>query len=466
MTFATVDGPPLRKYSVDGTELAMKLTRLRLLAITAPILIVAILEVLRALTIGETSVRNRVVLDSLVAGAFIVFGFVMVRAISAVQQRLERQNEELLALHGASLDITAELSLDAVLAKVVHRARALVGAKYGALSVIDGAGRIEAFLTSGISDEQRAKIGPPPVGHGLLAVVLEHGERLRLDDLTRDPRSEGFPEHHPPMHSLLAVPVVCKSPFVGNLYLAEKVGTASFTGTDEETLARFAVQAAIAIDNAHLHQQVSSLAIAQERLHIAHEMHDGVAQVLGYVNTKAQAAGEYIRRGKTDEATSQLRELAAAAREAYADVRESIVDLRTLPHPQRSFADVLEEYVFRWREQSGISTQLTMDAGLVLPASAELQFVRIIQESLANVRKHSKATSVKLSLVRRDGKVSLTVEDDGVGLPETPRSRSEFPRFGLATMRERAESIGATFSVTSTPGNGTTVRVDAPVTSA
>src|SRR5205085_10753222 len=123
-------------------------------------------------------------------------------------------------------------------------------------------------------------------------------------------RSEGFPPNHPPMRSLLAVPITCKGPFVGNLYLSEKEGGEVFTPGDEESLERFAVQAAIAIDNAHLHRQVDALAIAQERIRIVHEMHDGIAQVLGYVNTKVQAATEYLRREKTDEGLAQLRALA------------------------------------------------------------------------------------------------------------------------------------------------------------
>ena len=191
------------------------------------------------------------------------------------------------------------------------------------------------------------------------------------------------------MHSLLAVPVPCKGPFLGNLYLSEKADGGEFTRDDEETLERFAVQAAIAIDNAHLHGRSRDLAVAQERLRIAHEMHDGIAQVLGYVNTKVQAASEYIRRDKTEEGLEQLRELAEAAREAYSDVRESIVDLRTLPGPARSFHDVLQEYVDRWQEQTGIAHARSPSiADVALPAGNELQLVRIIQESLANVRKH------------------------------------------------------------------------------
>jgi len=446
-----------------AAEEAVTLRQLRWLAIVAPIVVVALLELARVTTIGVTSIGSRIVLDGLVAAALVIVSTYMVRAVGRMQHRLERHNQELLALHGAGLDVTAELSLDVVLNKVVDRARTLVGSRYGALSVVNADGSIQTFITAGVAPDERARIGPPPVGHGLLGVVLNEGERLRLPDIGKDPRSYGFPPNHPVMHSLLAVPISCKGPFVGNLYLSEKEGGGEFTPGDEETLERFAVQAAIAIDNAHLHRQVADLAVAQERLRIAHEMHDGIAQVLGYVNTKVQAAIEYLRQEKKEEGLVQLRELAAAAREAYGDVREAIVDLRTLPGPARAFDDVLREYIDRWKEQSGVDARLVIEGDLVVPNGIELQLVRIIQESLTNVRKHAKATMAMIEVRRHDGKLLITVSDDGAGFAQAGLSRRVFPRFGLSTMRERAESIGGTFSIESTPGGGTVVSVEVPM---
>lgn len=454
--------PGAQSARVDARR-QMNQKRLRLIAVAAPVAIALVLELARIAAVGSIDLSKRLLLDGIVVVPFAIIGVFVVRAIGNMQDQLKRQNQELLALHTAGLDVASDLSLDSVLKKVVDLARNLVGAQYGALSVVGDDGMIRAFITSGISAEKRAAIGAPPVGHGVLGVVLREGQRLRLTDIAQHPKSAGFPPNHPPMKSLLAVPIICKSPFVGNLYLAEKTGKAAFTPDDEETLDRFAVQAAIAIDNAHLHQQVATMAVAQERLHIAHEMHDGIAQVLGYVNTKVQAATEYLRRGKTDDATAQLRELAVSAREAYGDVREAIVDLRTLPESERKFADVLKDYIDRWKEQSGISTHVVIDGNLEIPAGAELQLVRIVQESLANVRKHAKATTATISIKRENGALLMTVSDDGVGFNTAARSRSDFPRFGLSTMRERAESIGGTLSIDSEPGSGTTVRLEVPV---
>ncbi|HEX8170450.1 MAG TPA: GAF domain-containing sensor histidine kinase [Thermoanaerobaculia bacterium] len=448
-----------------GTQYAlfMSLQRLRVVAIVLPILAVITLEVVRYAVLGAISWEKRVGLDVIVVLAIVLFAVFIFRAVEGMQQRLLRQNQELLALHNATLDVTSELSLDTVLKKVVDQAKNLVGAKYGALSVIDRDNRILSFITSGITPEERALIGPPPVGHGVLGVVLREGQRLRLSDVTRHPRSHGYPANHPPMHSLLAVPVPCKGPFLGNLYLTEKLGANEFTEDDEQTLERFAVQAALAIDNAHLHEQVADLAVAGERIRIAHEMHDGLAQVLGYVNTKVQAAEMYLRRDKTAEAGAQLRELASAARQAYTDVRESIVGLRSLPAADKSLCDVLRDYLQQWQEMSGVSTSLDVDSSIDLRPSEELQLVRIVQEALTNVRKHARASQARVELRRRGERIIATVSDDGVGFNAAARTRGEFPQFGLTTMGERAAAIGATLAVDSAPGKGTTVRFELPV---
>lgn len=446
--------------------LIMTLKHLKLIATVTPVVALIALETARYYVIGDLSLWQRLVLDGVAVAGIIVFSAVIFRFVGRMQEGLERRNRELLALHSAGLDVASELSLEIVLNKVVEQARNLVGAKYGALSVIDREGNIKEFITAGVTAEERAAIGPPPVGHGVLGVVLHEGQHLRLKKLTDHPRSVGFPPNHPVMRTLLAVPVACKSPFLGNIYLSEKTNSSLFTPDDQETLERFAVQAAIAIDNAHLHAQAAEIATARERLRIAHEMHDGLAQVLGYVNTKVQAAKQYLRRGKTDDASIQLEELAVSARQAYGDVREAIVGLRTLPGSDRSLEEVLAEFLQQWREQSGVGTELTIDAGLRLQTSVELQVVRIIQESLTNVRKHARATTVRVDVRKRDGQLAVTISDDGLGFNPEVTTRGEFPKFGLTTMRERASSVRGSLAIESTPGAGTTVRFTMPLSGA
>jgi signal transduction histidine kinase len=162
----------------------------------------------------------------------------------------------------------------------------------------------------------------------------------------------------------------------------------------------------------------------------------------------------------------QLDQLAVSARQAYSDVREAIVGLRTLPGSDRSLEEVLDEFLHQWREQSGVSTALAIDADLRMQTSVELQIVRIIQESLTNVRKHARATNVRVDVHQRNGHLVASIADDGLGFNPEVTTRGEFPKFGLTTMRERAASIGGTLEIDSTPGTGTTVRFTKPVAAA
>jgi signal transduction histidine kinase len=438
----------------------MTLRRLKWIAVSAALAFILLLEAVRQLLYSYLLTwPGRIVTDAVVLSGAMFFLGAMFHVIERMQRRLERQNRELLALHSAALDVYGDLALDKVLQTVVDQASLLLDARYGALSVVDDDNRIESFVTAGISPEERARIGPPPVGHGLLGVVLREGQRLRTPDICRDPRSHGFPPHHPAMHSLLAVPVLCRGPFRGNLYLAEKREAPEFTAEDEETLVRFATTAAIAIDNAYLHQRLSTLAVAEERLRIAHEMHDGLAQVLAYVNTKAQAVREFLKKGREEDATRHLDQLAAAAREVYGDVRESIIGLRNAAVPGRSTVEALTDYAESWGAQHQISCRVSVEGDVRLEANAEtqLQIQRIVQEALTNVRKHAHAGRVDVTLRQEGDRLTVTVQDDGSGFHPDALGRAEMPRFGLSTMRERARSLGGDLRIDSEPGAGTRV---------
>ncbi len=442
---------------------AVTLRRLKWIAVLAAFGFILLFEYVRQSIYPSLDTwKGRLFMDSVIfTGAIFFFGAVF-HLIERMQERLESQNRQLLSLHTAALDVYRELALEVVLQKVVDQARSLLQARYGALSLLEDEQQIASFITSGIPDADRARIGDPPQGRGLLGVVLREGHRLRLSDIQRDPRSVGFPAHHPPMRSLLAVPVLCNGPFRGNLYLSDKEDGEQFTVDEEETLVRFATTAAIAIDNAYLHNRLHTLAVSEERLRIAHEMHDGLAQVLAYVNTKAQVVREHLKRERIDEAMKHLDQLAAAAREIYADVRESIIGLRSAAQPGQSATDSLREFVANWEAQNGIACRLHLETDLRLPSGAELQVLRIVQEALANVRKHAKAGQTDVWVERIEGHVRITVQDDGVGFTPGELGRAEFPRFGLSTMRERAESVGGSFQLESTPGQGTRVTIQVP----
>ena len=159
------------------------------------------------------------------------------------------------ALVDAGIALSSELSLDALLQRIADTAAQLTGARYCALGVIDQSGQaLERFLTTGIDEETRAAIGDLPRGRGILGVLIREAESLRLHDIADDPRSVGFPRHHPPMRTFLGVPILLRGVAYGNLYLSEKEGGDDFTEEDEELTQLLAAQAAVAIENARLYE--------------------------------------------------------------------------------------------------------------------------------------------------------------------------------------------------------------------
>jgi signal transduction histidine kinase len=172
------------------------------------------------------------------------------------------------ALLDATIALTAELSLDSLLQRLVETSASLTGARYAALGVIDETGAaLERFVTTGLDEETYAAIGDLPRGRGILGVLIRDSQSLRLHDLGADPRAVGFPPNHPPMHSFLGVPIMLRGVAFGNLYLTEKADGSDFTGEDEEIVRLLASQAAVAIDNARLYESATRWSRQLESLH-------------------------------------------------------------------------------------------------------------------------------------------------------------------------------------------------------
>lgn len=193
-------------------------------------------------------------------GALEDAGLSRVRLDALLQELLGRvdeimdSQERLRALLDAVVGISSDLDLNSTLDRIVTAACDLVGARYGALGVVrrDGKG-LSRFVTHGIAADQIEQIGPYPEGHGILGLLIEHPEPLRLHDLSGHPESYGFPANHPPMRGFLGVPIRSRQQVFGNLYLTEKVDGADFTEDDERTMTALAAAAGVVIANARLY---------------------------------------------------------------------------------------------------------------------------------------------------------------------------------------------------------------------
>ncbi|MEO6057388.1 MAG: GAF domain-containing protein, partial [Gemmatimonadales bacterium] len=196
------------------------------------------------------------------------------------------------ALVVATSSLIGELALEGVLQRVVEVAAELVGAQFAAIGVLAPDGRVlESFITYGITPEERARLGPPPRGHGILGLVIREARPIRLPDLAKHPDSYGFPPHHPPMRSFLGVPIVGRRGVFGNLYLTEKLGAEAFSEEDEHIAVLLAATAAAIVENARLHEESARLIEEVQQLHrsrerffamVNHELRNALAAVFGW----------------------------------------------------------------------------------------------------------------------------------------------------------------------------------------
>lgn len=160
------------------------------------------------------------------------------------------------ALVDAGLALAADLDLDSLLQRIADQSREVVGARYGAVGVVAEDGRLVRFIYSGIDEETASQIGDLPDGRGVLGALIEESRPLRLREISDHPRSYGFPNNHPPMHTFLGVPIIVRGRVFGRLYLTEKADRAEFTKDDERLALTFAAQAGVALENARLYDEL------------------------------------------------------------------------------------------------------------------------------------------------------------------------------------------------------------------
>ena len=375
----------------------------------------------------------------------------------------QRLNPALKAVSDAVLAVAANLSVDEVLQKLVDAARELAAARYAALGIPDGTGGFRRFLVAGMTDELIASMGPLPRTHGMLAAMLHQAEPYRTDDIHDDPRFRGWwPRQHPDMRSFLGVPIVGPdNAIIGAFYLTEKEGADVFDGEDQELIELLAAHASIAITNARLYEQSRELSILSERNRLALELHDVVSQKLFSVMLTAEAAATQLDSDPTA-ARVQLHRLRELAGESLEELRSLILGLRPPELERDGLEDTLRKEVEMMARTHGTDIQLEVEPGLErggADGERELALLRIAHEALHNAVRHARAEHVVVHLAGTDRARTIEVTDDGIGFdPDAAEIRSR--HLGLTSMEERARELHARLKIRSSPGRGTTVRIE------
>ena len=405
---------------------------------------------------------------------------------TAEASRVRRRFERLLS---AGIAVFSERSLDRVLQQVVDSAREVVDARYAALGVLAPDRKsLSQFVTSGLSEAERRRIGDLPTGRGLLGLVISDPKPIRTADITRHPKRYGFPPHHPPMKSFLGVPIVSHDEVFGNLYLTEKVGEAEFDAEDEAIAVLLAAHAAVAVENARLNDEGQRL-LGQVRdmqrqrdLSFAmmnHELRNALTSVYGWA--------ERLVRRTSPEASAR------AAQEVYEGAERTITLLNNFLDLARLDAGKVRPV---WRDVD-LAAALERAASGIRPAAEAkrvslevrrsglevelctdpVRLEQILVNLLSNAVRHGpQGSTVVVQLVTADSEVRFAVIDRGPGIPVELQSRifEPFERFdphsgvgtglGLPVSRRLAEVLGGRLTVDSQLGRGATFTLTLPLT--
>jgi signal transduction histidine kinase len=394
-------------------------------------------------------------------------------------------------LHAAEVAVASDLDLGAVLQAVADRARDLTSAAYGALGVLTPDGEeLERFITSGIDEEQRTRMGGPPKGLGLLGAVTHSKTPIRLNDMGSDPRSAGIPGTHPGMTSFLGVPIRIGERSFGNLYLTNKEGEEPFTERDETIVSMLAAQAAVAIENARqfrtLQRLLDELRETQQQrdrfyAFVNHDLRNACSGVMMWserllleTSGEARDIPEKIRRGSEHamRLVQDVLDLESLAQGRLETWPRMIVVNELLQAAMDGIHPEAEKKNMRLRlKRNRANLRMVADPDRVL---------QIVTNLLSNAIKYSpEGTDVHLAAeLRREGPgeaeaerwIAVGVVDQGPGIPEQDQERifGEYQKggsgrstrrgmgIGLTLSRRLAEYMGGALTLESSPGDGAT----------
>lgn len=373
------------------------------------------------------------------------------------QRNLLQRVEQLSRLVEVSKSVAAQLDLDPLLQQIVDTATELVHAQMGGLLVLKEDGEsFEFFKVSGWPHKPRGF----PTGAGILSLPYRRGTPLRVDDARNHPRAMGFPSYHPEVGAFLSVPLLRKGQALGALFVGNAPGCSTFSGEDEELLLVFAGQAATAIENARLYAQAEELARLRERQRIARALHETVAQMLFTIGLETEWC---LKHPSPDgEARQKLQTIRRLAARSSDELRSAIFALRSRYLPRgEGLVPLLREQVSEFEAESGIAATLIVPDGFPsLPPLVGEAAYRIVRESLSNVRKHARASAVMVSLHYDGETVTVTVQDNGVGLAEPLALEADDHNlhFGVTTMRQLTAQAQGDFFIANNDDQGVMVK--------
>jgi signal transduction histidine kinase len=345
------------------------------------------------------------------------------------------------------------IGLDETLDIVCAEARKLTGATGSAVLLWEDEGMLQIRSSSGTPLPALEHV---PTGASFAGRVIAEGKPLLLNE----PNSEIQAYYQSPnLTTLLATPMQTNNQTIGTIDVVNKEG--GFTQEDIHIMTLFADQAAIAIENARLHENSQQLAILQERQRLARELHDSVTQTLYSIKLYTDATRMALSSGQTQTAAENLEELRILAREAMLDMRMLIFELHPPKLEKEGLATALQARLEAVEARSGFQINFFVENERPLPRLLEEELYRIVQEALNNVVKNANAQVVTVHLWYEKDRLIMEVQDDGLGFDL--ESARQSGGLGLKSIEERTNRIGGELTIDSIVGQGTKLRVEVAI---
>jgi PAS domain S-box-containing protein len=376
-----------------------------------------------------------------------------------LEQRVTQRTRDLSLLYEVTMMASESLDLGTILARSLERVLAAIEHDAGIIHLLDEEGeRLRLAVEQGIPSQVVAEIDAMPLSDELTGWVIEHGEPLLIPDIATDPRMPQVARTiDASSYAYLGVPMRARGRVLGVLsVLGEK--EQQFNAEEVALLASVADQVGVAVENARLRQQAERAAVIEERERLSRELHDSVTQSLYGLTLFAEAGDNLVDAGDLEAVKHNLVRMGETAQQALKEMRLLVYELRPLDLEREGLIGALHQRLSAVEGRVNIKARLVAEELVELPAAVEEELYRIAQEALNNALKHAAASSVTIYLRREDEQVELEVVDDGSGFD--PQAVRNTGGMGLVNMQKRAEKLGGSLTILSTPGEGTRVKVN------
>ncbi len=347
-------------------------------------------------------------------------------------------------------------TLEHVLERIAQVSSELVNARYAALGIPDGSGGLRYFKVAGMTREEQARLEHLPRGHGLIGAIMRERKVIRLERMQADSRSVGFPANHPPMTSLLGVPVQVGQQLFGMLYLCDRRDGQPFNEQDEWLIETIAGYAALAIAGSDLSAKESRVALLEERERIGMELHDGIIQSLYAIGMQLD-----LMRNADQIVRDDLGETINNLNTVIDDIRHFIMDLHRRNQPGQTIHDCLQDIITHLHPPQTLTVQL--DAPHTPPSFSGTAFEAICQmanEAISNVMRHAEARTLTIKVKQSAHDFQIQVDDDGKGFKLDELAGNS--GLGLRNLQQRAMLHHGRVEIDTTPGKGTRLTIAIP----